>query len=234
MPGFVELHGDRVDSDSDAVHIGLGQIDGVSVGVIVVDATIAEDGQGGLTPGSYRKALRLQDLAGHFELPIVTLVDHSQIALAAERVSASLALQMAALTRNSMSLDVPTVAIITGEAQGAPALSFALADRSAMLENAVISGSRPDRTAAGIAIPAAGSDRPNWMTARDCHRLELVDTVISEPVSGAHTDPAATAQQIRLAILQALADTASIGPRRLVDERSRRFRPSGYGHQDQR
>ncbi len=227
MPGFVELHGDRVDSDSDAVRIGLGQIDGVSVGVIVVDARIAEDGQGGLTSGSYRKAMRLQELAAHFELPIVTLVDHSQIALVAERVSASLALQMAAMTRSSMSLQVPTVAIITGEAQGAPALSFALADRSAMLENAVISGSRPDRTAAGIAIPAAGSNRPHWMSARECLRLNLVDAVISEPVSGAHTDAAATAQQVRLAVLQALAETAAVGPRRLADERSRRFRRLG-------
>ena len=68
---------------------------------------------------------------------------------------------------------------------------------------------------------------PVVLTSRDCRRFGIVDAVIPEPGQSAHGDPAGAAQQLRLAIIRSLGELVVLGPRRLQDERSRKYRQLG-------
>ncbi len=222
MPGFVELHGDRNGSEEPQVRIGLGQLDGVSLGVICVDRST--DGTMADSIAGYRKATRLLRLASLLELPVLTLIDNldrSSVVGGAQVGSA-----MALLARTITTVPVPTVAVVLGEASGAHTLVFAVADRTLMMEHAVYSPTGTEIERAGPAgIRAAIAPKP--MTSRDCRRLGLVESIIPEPGEGAHVDPQGAAQQLRLAVSHALGELSGIGPRRLQDERGRKFRHLG-------
>jgi hypothetical protein len=68
---------------------------------------------------------------------------------------------------------------------------------------------------------------PVILTSRDCRRFGLVDGVISEPAEGAHKDHVSAAQHVRLAVIRSFAELAALGPRRLRDERLRKYRQLG-------
>jgi hypothetical protein len=65
------------------------------------------------------------------------------------------------------------------------------------------------------------------LTARDCHRLGVVDVVVAEPAPAAHADLDAAAHALGSALIRALADLAGVGQRRLLEERTRRVRGLG-------
>ena len=66
---WIELHGDRAGTDDPAIIAGLGRIAGIPAAIIA-----GERGQPA-GAGAFRKAERVLRLAGHLELPVVTLVD---------------------------------------------------------------------------------------------------------------------------------------------------------------
>ena len=77
---FVELHGDRLSKDDNAVVGGLATIDGYKIMIIGqqkgrdIDSNIYRN-FGMASPEGYRKALRLMRMAERFKLPILTLID---------------------------------------------------------------------------------------------------------------------------------------------------------------
>ena len=197
MPGFVELHGDRLGSDDSGVRIGLGQLDGVSIGVVCVNRFGDQVGNNGSTSNTvdgYRKACRLYRLASLLELPVVTLVDGVEPRTGDGTSGAETGSMLAQLTRTLSAVPVPTVSVILGEVNGSHATAFSIADRTLMLEHAVFSTSESD-----LRRPPAGGTRlaqaPVVLTSRECRRFGLVDAVIPEPGLAAHGDPAGAAQQ---------------------------------------
>ncbi|CAN5893498.1 hypothetical protein BH24CHL4_BH24CHL4_14920 [soil metagenome] len=229
MPGFVELHGDRTGSDDPGVTIGLGQLEGVSLGVVCVNRgqkSETLDAAPTNAANGYRKACRLYRLASLLELPVVTLVDGLEPRINNGVSGAEIGTMLAQLTRTLATLPVPTISVVLGEVNGSHAMAFSIADRTLMLEHAVFSTSETDQ-----AHPATGGPRPPSMpvvlTSRDCRRFGIVDAVIPEPGQSAHGDPAGAAQQLRLAIIRSLGELVVLGPRRLQDERSRKYRQLG-------
>ncbi len=217
VPGFVELHGDRAGMESPDVHIGLGQLDGVSVGIIAVDRP-HDDQQGDIVAG-LRKATRLLRLASLLELPVLTLYDSLVAGEANGEDDPGAALAL--LFRTVTTVPVPTVSVILGEATGSQAMWGAMADRTLMMEHAVIGLESPENALHGR-MRAATTAR--YLSARECRRLGLVEVIVPEPGNGAHADPQGAAQQLRLATSHAFGELAGIGPRRLQDERSRKLR----------
>ncbi len=226
MPGFVELHGDRVGADDWAVRIGLGQLDGVSIGVVAVNGIDSGrvNGRGyHSSVNGYRKALRLFRLASMLELPIVTLVDGLDQSSDAEPASSMLVAQLA---RTIASVPGPVVSVIVGESGGPHGVAFSMADRTLMMEHAILSTSIPEAgRRPGAALRTSGAT--GLLTSRECKRIGIVDVVIPEPSGGAHTDPGNAAQQVRLAIGRSLGELSASGPRRLQDDRLRKYRNIG-------
>lgn len=231
---FVELHGDRTATSDTGMTCGLGRLGGRPVAIVAQNRqhpALAGSGRAG--PGGCRQAIRLMRLAGHLDLPVVTLVDTTGTPSDQPADAAGIGLALAELLRLSSLLPVPIVSVIIGQGRGLAAIALSSGDRRLMLQHAVmtaddmIHGPRPplaERTAPYPSAVLPGS----WpLTAPECQRLGLVDTVVAEPVPAAHADPEAAAQLLLLALSRSLAELTGIGTRRLLEDRARRVRSLG-------
>ena len=131
-------------------------------------------------------------------------------------------------------LPVPIVAAVIGEGGSGGALAFGVADRILMQENAIYSVIAPEGAAAILyhdAQRARDLADALKLTAADCKLLGVVDTLVPEPEGGAHLDPDYAALLLRNFVLDALLELRKTSPRRLVDERYRKFRRMGSNRQ---
>jgi acetyl-CoA carboxylase carboxyl transferase beta subunit/acetyl-CoA carboxylase carboxyl transferase alpha subunit len=235
---FVELHGDRHCADSPSIVGGIMDFGGTAIMVVATQKghstrELVETNFGMAEPEGYRKALRLFRLAEKLRLPVLTLVDTPGAAPGIEAEergqSAAIAANILALT----SLEVPVLAVITGEGGSGGALALAVADRVLMFENSIYSVISPEGCAAilwepGAAARAAAALR---LTAADLLRLGIVDGVIHEPPDGAHADPFVAAEVLSAAVRTELAALTEIPAPQLVLQRRARLRNIGYsGH----
>jgi acetyl-CoA carboxylase carboxyl transferase subunit alpha len=232
---FREIHGDRRFSDDLAIRCGLARLGGHKVMLIGhhKGKNTKERVQcyfGMAHPEGYRKALRAMQLAEKFHLPVVTLVD---TAGAYPGIGAEERGQAESIARNMMEmarLKTPILSIITGEGGSGGALGIAVADRVAMMQYAWYSVISPEGASA---ILFKGSENAPDMaeslklTARHLKRYGVIDTVVPEPLGGAHRDPFAAAHALEQYIAKTLRDLKRCKTENLLDRRYERFRNLG-------
>ena len=232
---FVELHGDRLFGEDEAVVTGLARIGDRRV--VVVGQQKGADTEENIRrnfgmphPEGYRKAMRVMELAERFGLPIVTFVDvpgaHPGPESEERGIAESIARSIGLMSR----LRTPIVVVITGEGGSGGALAIAVGDVIVALENAVYSVISPEGCAAILwrtSDEAATAAVAMRMTAPEQQALGVVDIVIAEPGAGAHTDPAETARRIRDVITDQLDALEAVPLDALVEARYRRFRNLG-------
>lgn len=215
---WIELHGDRAGDDDPAMITGVGRISGVPV------AIIASDRGHTASAGAFRKAERMLRLAGHLELPVITLVDTPGDATNTGGDPALATAALADVIGLIGIVPVPIVSAVIGEASGAAGLALGIGDRILILEHAVFTAGGAERMETRAARPLASS---RTLTAAECERLGVADTVVREPRPAAHADPDAAARALGAALTTALGELASIGPRRLLDDRTAKLRALG-------
>lgn len=232
---FVELHGDRVFGDDQAILGGLARFAGRSVMVIghQKGKTLKERVQrnfGMPNPEGYRKALRLMKLAEKFRRSVLTFIDTPG---AYPGVGAEERGQAEAIARNlyvMTRLQVPTISVVTGEGGSGGALALGVTDRVLMLEHTIYSVISPEGCAAilwedaGKAPEAAAALK---MTAKDLFELGVVDEIIPEPVGGAHRDPQLAADRVAKALATHLAQLEELPLEELLTRREQRYRRMG-------
>ena len=136
-----------------------------------------------------------------------------------------------AIARNLLEmsrLTVPIVSVITGEGNSGGALALAVADRVAMLENAVYAILSPEGFASILWKDAARSGEAcelMGLTAPELLANGVIDEVIPEPPGGAHTDPALAIAHVDRALQRDLA--ALDQEKDLLAARWRKFRKLG-------
>lgn len=232
---YREIHGDRLYGDDQAIRCGLARLAGHKV--MLIGHYKGKDTKervrcyfGCAHPEGYRKALRAMKLAEKFGLPVVTLVDtagaYPGIGAEERGQGESIARNMYEMAR----LRTPVVSIVTGEGGSGGALGIAVADRVAMLEYAWYSVISPEGCSAilykggeGIAQMAEALK----LTAKHLKRLGVVDSVISEPLGGAHRDPAGAAHAVELYLAKTLRDLKRCKVENLLERRYERFRQLG-------
>ncbi len=236
---FVELHGDRLHGDDEAVVGGIGSLAGQSVIIIGEERSRPADPETRGRPGpeGFRKALRLASLAAGFRLPIITLIDTPGALADAETEGRGLAFAIGRCLRTFSVLPVPVVAAVIGEGTSGAAIALAPADRVVMQQFATFEVISPEGAAAVLwhdtdqAPRVAESMR---LTAPDALSLGVVDEVVPEPPGGAHADPDAAAALLGEALIAALAESQRWLPNRLVEKRYQRLRRIGAAHLDYR
>lgn len=228
---FVSLAGDRAYADDAAVIGGIGRFRGRAVAVLGTEKGTDTESRiahnfGMARPEGYRKARRIIELATRFGLPILSFVDtagafpgieaeaHGQAEAIAEAIAASLA------------APVPIVAAIIGEGGSGGAIAFAAGDRVLMLEHAIYSVISPEGCASILwrdakAAPAAAEALK--LTAADLKRAALIDTIVPEPLGGAHRDPAAAIAAVGEAMATEIALLVSLDPAALKARRREKF-----------
>jgi len=235
---FVELHGDRLFGDDEAIVAGFAIIGGHRVAVVGQQkgADTEENVRrnfGMPHPEGYRKAMRIMELADRSGLPIVTFVDvpgaHPGPESEERGIADAIARSVGLMTR----LRVPIVTVITGEGGSGGALAIAVGDVVLALENAVYAVISPEGCASILwrttdEAPTAAFAMK--MTAQDQLAFGIVDEVIPEPGEGAHTDHAETARRLKEVIVRELDRLTAIRADVLVEQRYRRYRSLGpYG-----
>lgn len=194
---YTPLAGDRNFADDHAIMGGLARFNDRPVMVIGHEKgsdtkSRIERNFGMARPEGYRKAVRLMDLAGRFNLPVITLVDTpgAYPGKGAEERGQSEAIARA--TEKCLQIGVPLVSVIIGEGGSGGAVAFATANRVAMLEHSVYSVISPEGCASILwkdsekMREAAEALR---LTAQDLKQLGVNDHIIPEPRGGAHRNP---------------------------------------------
>jgi acetyl-CoA carboxylase carboxyl transferase subunit alpha len=232
---FIELHGDRCFGDDAAMQGGFATIGGQKVMLIGtskgknVDENIKRN-FGMARPEGYRKALRLMRLAEKYNLPVVTLVDTPA---AFPGLDAEERGQHEAIARNLTEMariEVPIVAIVTGEGGSGGALAIAVGDAVLMLQHAIYSVIPPEGCAAILwrdASFAAQAAEAMKITAKSLLELGVIDAIIPEPLGGAHRDPQKTCEEVKNALLKYLKEFATYPTAKLLAKRFEKFSAMG-------
>ncbi len=232
---FQELHGDRMYGDDLAIVGGLARLEGRPV--MIIGHQKGRDTKervrrnyGMPKPEGYRKALRLMRLAERFRLPLITFIDTTG---AYPGVGSEERGQSEAIARNLFEMSVlgiPIVSVVIGEGGSGGALAIGVCDRLLMLEYATYSVISPEGCASilwknsdkkEIAAEAMG------LTAARLAELKLLDEVLKEPLGGAHRDPQAMYETMRVALLAHLDALAGATPEQLRSARNERIAAFG-------
>jgi acetyl-CoA carboxylase carboxyl transferase alpha subunit len=232
---FVELHGDRLFGDDEAVVSGFARIGHRRIVVVGQQKGADTDENirrnfGMPHPEGYRKAMRVMELAERLGLPVVTFVDVPGAHPGPESEERGIAEAIARSIGLMSRLRTPIVVVITGEGGSGGALAIAVGDVIVALENAVYSVISPEGCASILwrtADEAATAAVAMKMTAPDQQALGIIDIVIPEPGEGAHTDHGETARRIRSVVVEQLDALAAVPLDDLVAARYRRFRALG-------
>jgi acetyl-CoA carboxylase carboxyl transferase subunit alpha len=235
LEDFVELHGDRVFGDDQAIVGGLARFEGAPV--VVVGHQKGRDTRENIArnfgmphPEGYRKALRLMHLGAKFHAPIISFIDTpgAYPGIGAEERGQGEAI--ARSLKEMAGLTSPIVCVVTGEGGSGGALAIGVGNRVLMLEYAIYSVISPEGCAAilwGDAAKAPDAAGLMRVTAPDLLRLGAIDAIVPEPVGGAHRDWAETAANLRTALSDHLWQLRSKSGPELVEERYERFRRIG-------
>ncbi|HEX2349214.1 MAG TPA: carboxyl transferase domain-containing protein, partial [Ktedonobacterales bacterium] len=181
-------------------------------------------------PEGYRKALRLFRYAERFGFPVVTLIDTTGAypGLGDEERGISQAIAENLLVMAG--LRTPIICIVIGEGGSGGALGIGVGDRVLMLENAVYTVAAPEAAASIIwRDNAFAPDAAQAMkiTAPELLKLGVIDSIIPEPLGGAHRDFQAVADNVKEAILSELKPLMCMSPEEMLEHRYQRFRVIG-------
>ncbi|MDE2487694.1 MAG: acetyl-CoA carboxylase carboxyltransferase subunit alpha [Alphaproteobacteria bacterium] len=228
---FVELKGDRVFGDDQAVIGGMGRFRGRPVVVIGNEkghdtATRVKHNFGYARPEGYRKAVRLMELAERFNLPVISIVDIAGAYPGIASEERGVAEAIARSTEKCLLLGVPNVAIITGEGGSGGAIAIAAANRVLMLEHAIYSVITPEGANSIIwrgARTAAEAARAMKISAQELLEVKIVDRIIPEPPGGAHSDRDAAMAAVAGALEDELKALEGLSPDQLRKQRAERF-----------
>ena len=228
---FEPLSGDRLFKEDPALLCGFATFHDTPVMIMGHEKGRNTEGRikhnfGMAKPEGYRKAIRLMKLAEKFSLPIITFVDTPG---AYPGVGAEQRGQSEAIAKSievSLNLKIPTISVIIGEGGSGGAVAIATTNKVLMLEHSVYSVISPEGCAsilwkdAKYAEEAASSMK---ITAQDLKELEIIDSIIQEPVGGAHRNPAQTIKNVGSAIKSSLKQVLSLDKNKLIDLRKTKY-----------
>lgn len=232
---FIELHGDRAFGDDRALITGLAQMDGQRFMLLGQHKgrDVAERSKcnfGSPQPEGYRKALHKMRLAEKMQLPIVALIDTKG---AAPDIGAEERGQSEAIARNLMvmsGLKVPIVCVVIGEGGSGGALGIGIGDRLMIQEFAYFSVISPEGCASILwkdAERKADAAEALKITAPELVRLGVMDSIVPEPLGGAHRDHAGAAAILRKTILRSVRELCSVPLSQMLEQRYRKLRSMG-------
>ena len=232
---FIELHGDRYYKDDSAIIGGIASVNNINVTVIGINKgkDIGENIKNNFGmphPEGYRKALRLMKQAEKFNRPIICFVDTPGAFCGIEAEERG---QGEAIAQNLLvmsKLKTPIISIIIGEGGSGGALALAVANKVYMLENSVYSILSPEGFASILwkdATRAKEASEVMKITAKDLKCFNIIDSIIEEPVGGAHEDPKFMCDKIKENILSDLEKLINTDLNEVVDMRYNKFRKIG-------
>ncbi|MCF6229957.1 MAG: acetyl-CoA carboxylase carboxyl transferase subunit alpha [Gammaproteobacteria bacterium] len=235
LTDFEELHGDRHFADDPALVGGIGRLEGRPV--MVIGQQKGRDTKekirrnfGMPRPEGYRKALRLMEMAERFKMPVLTFIDtpgaYPGIDAEERNQSEAIAKNLEVMAR----LKTPIICTVIGEGGSGGALAIGVGDCIMMLQHATYSVISPEGCATILwksAERASDAAEAMGITAKRLKELALIDTIISEPLGGAHRDVDAMAESLKTALLDNLNSLDQLSEEQLLTTRYDRLMSLG-------
>jgi acetyl-CoA carboxylase carboxyl transferase subunit alpha len=215
---FTPLAGDRAFAEDEAIIGGLGRFRGRSVMIIGHEKGHDTESRlkhnfGMAKPEGYRKAKRLMEMADHFQVPILTLVDTAGAYPGVDAEARGQAEAIARSIETCLNVRVPLVSVIIGEGGSGGAIALATGNTVLMLEHAIYSVISPEGCASILwrsAENAKDAAEQLRLTAQDLHKLGIIDSVVPEPMGGAHRNTDLMMQTLAMAVDSALRDLSGV------------------------
>ncbi len=169
-------------------------------------------------------------MAAKYGLPVVCLVDtqgaYPGVGAEERGIAQAIAVNLMEMSR----LCTPIVCVVIGEGGSGGALGICVGDRVAMFENSFYSVISPVGCAA--ILFKTGEQRKRAaeslkLTAKELKKLGIVETIIPEPLGGAHRDPQAAATSLERYLGDTLRDLKRRKVDTLVKRRYERLRGMG-------
>jgi acetyl-CoA carboxylase carboxyl transferase subunit alpha len=228
---FTHLAGDRTFAEDPAIVGGLGRFRGSSVVVIANEKGMDTNDRvahnfGMARPEGYRKAIRLMELADRFHLPVITLVDTPGAYPGVDAEERGQAEAIARSIETCLQIKTPLISVVIGEGGSGGAMALAAANSVTMLEHAIYSVISPEGCASILWRDGEQSkDAANSLklTAQDLLRLGIIESIVDEPLGGAHRSPDATIMAVGDAIEGNLQDLAGLDGGILKSKRREKF-----------
>jgi len=235
LKDFTPLSGDRLFGEDAAIVGGFARFRGSPVCVIGQEKGADTESRlkhnfGMARPEGYRKAVRLMELADRFSLPVISLVDTAGAFPGVDAEERGQAEAIARSTDKSLGLGVANVAVIIGEGGSGGAIAIASCNRILMLEHAIYTVASPEASASILwrdTSKAQEAATNMKITAQDLLKFGLIDTIIQEPVGGAHRDSAAAIAATGNAIASALEGLGNLSPEAIREARADKFLAMG-------
>jgi acetyl-CoA carboxylase carboxyl transferase subunit alpha len=228
---FTPLSGDRKFAEDEALVGGLARFRGASVLVIGHEKGSDTEARlrhnfGMARPEGYRKAVRLMDMADKFDIPVISFID---TAGAYPGIGAEERGQSEAIARSTdccLALKVAHISVIIGEGGSGGAVAIATANEILMLEHSIYSVASPEASASILwRDPARAEDAATAMKVSSNYLKEfgVIDTIIKEPLGGAHREPAQAIAATGDAIAAALEKYTGMSREEILEHRRDKF-----------
>lgn len=232
---FRQLHGDRCFGDDAAIVCGTGHIGREKV--MVIGQNKGRDTKekikcnfGCPNPEGYRKALAKMKFAEKFNIPVVTLIDtpgaYPGIGAEERGQAQAIAVNLMEMSR----LKVPIICIVIGEGGSGGALGIGVGDRMAILEYAYYSVISPEGCAAILwrdGSKAQEAAEALKLTSKELHRLGIADSIIAEPLGGAHRNIHDAVYNVEQYIVRTLRELKRMNVENLLENRYQKLRAIG-------
>lgn len=233
---FDELAGDRTYANDEAIVGGIARLNDKPVMVIGQQKGRETKDKirrnfGMPKPEGYRKALRLMETAERFKMPIVTFIDtpgaYPGIGAEERGQSEAIARNLKVMSR----LGVPIVCTVIGEGGSGGALAIGVGDRVNMLQYSTYSVISPEGCASILwksASKAPLAAEAMGVTAQRSKELGLIDTIIQEPLGGAHRNIDDMAAALKQRLQTDLDELSGLDRSELLDRRYQKLMSFGY------
>ena len=240
IEGFVPLAGDRTYGEDKAIVAGLGRFRGRTVMLIGQEKgrdteTRLEHNFGMARPEGYRKAQRLMQMADKFSIPVITLVDTAGAYPGVGAEERGQAEAIARCLETFLNVRIPIVAVIIGEGGSGGAIALAAGNRIVMLEHAIYSVISPEGCASILwrdGEQAKTAAEALKLTAQDLDELGVIDSIVSEPIGGAHRKPEVIYESVSDTIALHLDELIKVDGGQLRARRRDKFLAMGRGGVD--
>jgi acetyl-CoA carboxylase carboxyl transferase subunit alpha len=233
---FDELAGDRAYADDRAIVGGTARLDGRPVMIIGHQKGRSTNEKvkrnfGMPRPEGYRKALRLMKMAERFKMPIITFIDtpgaYPGIGAEERGQSEAIATNLKVMSR----LNVPIICTVIGEGGSGGALAIGVGDKVNMLQYSTYSVISPEGCASILwktAEKAPTAAEAMGITAKRIKELGLIDSIVEEPLGGAHRDMDQMAAFLKQALKSDLAELDKLSSDELIESRYDKLMSFGY------
>lgn len=232
---FVEIHGDRYQSDDKAIVGGFATIEGQSV--VIMGHQKGRDTEsrqfrrfGMANPEGYRKAYRLMKLGEKFDIPVITLLDTPGAYPGLEAEERGQAEAIAKNLKMMATLKVPIISIVIGEGASGGAIGIGMGNEVYMMENTWYSVISPESCSSILWKTWDYKEQAAAvlkLTAEDLDELKVIDGIVKEPLGGAHRNPDRSAKAVKNQLLASLSRLKEMNENELVAARIDKYSQMG-------